>query len=38
MMVRFSKLALAELDTILTDIRADNPIAAARSSERGTGR
>jgi len=34
MRVRFSKLALAELDAILADIRADNPGAAARFSER----
>jgi plasmid stabilization system protein ParE len=34
MRVRFSKLALAELDAILADIRADNPEAAARLSER----
>jgi len=30
MRVRFSKLALAELDAILANIRDDNPLAAAR--------
>jgi hypothetical protein len=30
MKVRFSKLALAELDLILSDIRSENPHAAAR--------
>ena len=34
MKVRFSKLALAELDAILAEIRADNPGAAARFDER----
>ena len=34
MRVRFSKLALAELDAILADIRADNPGAAAHLRER----
>ena len=34
MRIRFSKLALAELDAILTDIGAENPAAAARLSER----
>jgi plasmid stabilization system protein ParE len=34
MKVRFSKLALTELDTILVGIRADNPPAAARFEER----
>jgi plasmid stabilization system protein ParE len=34
MKVRFSRLALAELETILTDIRSDDPRAAARVGER----
>jgi toxin ParE1/3/4 len=34
MKVRLSKLALAELDAILTYIRAENPLAAARFEER----
>jgi plasmid stabilization system protein ParE len=34
MKVRFSKLALAELDVILDDIRAENPLAAARFDAR----
>ena len=34
MKVRLSKLALAELDAILTYIRAENPRAAARFEER----
>jgi toxin ParE1/3/4 len=34
MRVRFSKLALAELDAILADIRANNPGTAARLNER----
>jgi plasmid stabilization system protein ParE len=34
MKVRFSKLALAELDLILSDIRAENRQAAARFDER----
>jgi len=34
MRVRYSKLALAELDAILADIRAENPRAAARFDER----
>jgi toxin ParE1/3/4 len=34
MKVRFSRLALAELDVILTDIRAENPHAAARFEAR----
>jgi toxin ParE1/3/4 len=34
MKVRFSKLALAELDFILSDIRSENPYAAARFDER----
>jgi plasmid stabilization system protein ParE len=34
MKVRFSKLALAELDVILTDLRADNPHAAIRFDDR----
>ncbi|HEY2136825.1 MAG TPA: type II toxin-antitoxin system RelE/ParE family toxin [Xanthobacteraceae bacterium] len=34
MKVRFSKLALAELDAILADIHAHNPNAAARLNER----
>jgi plasmid stabilization system protein ParE len=34
MKVRFSALALAELDTILADIRAENPRAAERFDER----
>lgn len=34
MKVRLSKLALAELDLILSDIRAVNPLAAARFEAR----
>jgi toxin ParE1/3/4 len=34
MRVRFSKLALAELDAILSDIQANSPGAAARFNER----
>jgi toxin ParE1/3/4 len=34
MNVRFSKLALAELDVILTDLRAENPHAASRFDDR----
>jgi len=34
MKIRFSKLALAELDAILTDIRAKNPLAAVRFEAR----
>jgi toxin ParE1/3/4 len=34
MKVRFSKLALAELDVILTDLRAENPHAAIRFEDR----
>jgi plasmid stabilization system protein ParE len=34
MKVRLSKLALAELDAILSDIRAANPLAAARFEAR----
>jgi len=34
MRVRFSKLALAELDIILTDLRANDPAAATRFNER----
>jgi len=34
MRVRFSKLALAELDIILDEIRANNPAAASRFEQR----
>ncbi len=34
MRVRFSKLAIAELDVILTDIGAENPHAAVQFEER----
>lgn len=34
MKVRYSKLALAELDDILADIHANNPDAAARFDDR----